>query len=225
MARTYNPFYGPPPRGAPRIRFSLVEAQHLLLAVGALTLAFAFFFGPGDPLDFGTRIEALLRRPIYLIASLLAVSSGFILHELAHKVVAIRYGCWAEFRAHMPGLVGGLLLAFLAKIVLALPGAVVIRGTLTPRANGLVSIAGPATNIVVAAVCLPFTLVPDPDAAMPFVLGVMAYTNALLGVFNLLPFGRLDGRKVWWWNKAVWAVAMGVAVSLLAVSFTRTSLF
>jgi Zn-dependent protease len=44
---------------------------------------------------------------------------------------------------------------------------------------------------------------------------VVAFINAIMGAFNLVPFGIMDGWKVFRWNKAFWAVAFTVAVSLL----------
>ena len=35
---------------------------------------------------------------------LIAVGPAFLLHEIGHKIVAKRHGCWAEFRADPKGL-------------------------------------------------------------------------------------------------------------------------
>jgi Zn-dependent protease len=50
---------------------------------------------------------------IYFVISLLTVGLGFIFHELAHKFVAQRYGCFAEYRANNQMLIIGILTAFL----------------------------------------------------------------------------------------------------------------
>ena len=44
--------------------------------------------------------------------SLVAVSTGFLMHELMHKFVAQRYGAWAEFRVFPLGLMMAILFSF-----------------------------------------------------------------------------------------------------------------
>ncbi|MDI6855821.1 MAG: site-2 protease family protein, partial [Candidatus Thermoplasmatota archaeon] len=84
--------------------------------------------------------------------ALLAVATGFLLHELMHKLVAQKYGCWAEYRAFPFGLVLALLMSA-AGFVFAAPGAVYIMGSITKKENGKISLAGPLINIVIGAVC------------------------------------------------------------------------
>ena len=45
--------------------------------------------------------------------------------------------------------------------------------------------------------------------------------NALLGTFNLIPLGPLDGVKVIRWNGVVWAVLFIVAVFLMVLIIPR----
>ena len=80
--------------------FSDVEKQHLRLAMGAFTLALGFmavggvsgisYFGFSPWLVF-----LLLSMPVWMIG----VGPAFLLHEIGHKLVAKKHGCWAEFRA------------------------------------------------------------------------------------------------------------------------------
>jgi len=48
-------------------------------------------------------------------------------------------------------------------------------------------------------------------------LGVIAWFNAWIAVFNLIPFGMFDGLKVFAWNKKVWALAFAVSAVLTVV--------
>lgn len=217
---SYNPYYDGTEPERTRIRFSRIEVQHLTIAVVALTLGFAFVRAPGAPFDLVTPARAIMDRPLILLASFLAVSSGFVLHELAHKVVAIRYGCMAEFRAQIGGLGFSLLIAVFAKILFAAPGAVHILGRVDNRENGIISIVGPATNFAIALVLFPFTLFfVDPDANVAMVVGTVASVNALLAVFNLIPAGPLDGRKVMAWSKGIWGASFGASLLLFFLTF------
>ncbi len=225
--RTYNPFAGAgstrggwgdgvgqraavADSGPVRIRYSPKELQHLAASVLMLTAAFTFVL-PGLA---GTDLDLLPR----ILASFAAVASGFVLHELAHKIVAQRYGHWAEFRAHLPGLAISLAVAAFAKLLFAAPGAVMISGRVTQKENGIISLVGPGTNFLIALVCFPFYALPPfvqaTLAPWQEVLGVVAYVNALLCVFNLIPVGPLDGRKVLRWNKLAYAASALAGVGL-----------
>ena len=199
------------------ISFSTRELRDLLLAWLALGLAFALFLerpaafavatspGPDTITAFGS---ALLR-------SLLTVGVGFLLHELAHKVVAVRFGQVAAFRADY-GMLGLAIAAGLAGFLFAAPGAVYHRGNITERENGLIALAGPVTNIGLAALFLPLVLFPGFLGDIGN-LGVVV--NVLLAAFNMLPFGPLDGRKVLRWSKVVFALVFVPSVGLAAWLF------
>ena len=117
------------PRNYGRIAFSRTEIRNILIAVGALTIAFT-----------------------------ITVLSGFVLHELGHKFTAQRAGAWAEFRAQPSGLLMGIFFSFLG-FIFALPGAVYIQGMISRKQNGLISLAGPAINLALGAVFIILYLV------------------------------------------------------------------
>lgn len=197
--------------GPPRISFSATEVVHLGVSVVVLSYAFSILFGTGT-----SPLGRFVPAPDALLAAFVAVASGFVLHELAHKIVAQRYGHWAEFRAHFPGLGISVLIAAFLHVLFAAPGAVVIQGRVTPRENGLISLVGPGTNFVVALVCLPFfAFKVNADDFVTTLFGTVAGINALLAVFNLLPFGPFDGRKVLRWNAPVYVAVAALSVGLL----------
>jgi len=95
-----------------------------------------------------------------------------------------------------------LFLAAVTGFVFAAPGAVYIwKEHLTRKENGIISLAGPLMNVVLAGVF--FYL-------MPF-LGSIAsigfYVNLFLAGFNLLPISPLDGSKVYAYNPVVWGAS------------------
>lgn len=160
------------------MRFSNEEFVDLAKAWGAISLAFAII------------LSGEIGIVIAFVVAAITVGLGFLLHELAHKFVAQYYNCWAEFRADDRMLVFAVASAFLG-FIFAAPGAVMIRGRISRRQNGLISAAGPVTNIVLAWL---FFLVPLPFAEYG------AMINAFLALFNMIPFMGLDGQKVLAWN-------------------------
>jgi Zn-dependent protease len=180
------------------------ELLDLFVAWVALGVAFAFFFERGLLSPRGFEPAAFTRS---LGISLATVGVGFLLHELAHKVVAVRFGQVAAFRADYSMLflavMGGL-----AGFIFAAPGAVHHRGRLTERERGLIALAGPATNVALVAAFLPVAF------ALPEIGWRGVWVNALLAGFNALPVRGIDGRTVLGWSKLAYALLVLVAVPL-----------
>jgi Zn-dependent protease len=72
---------------------------------------------------------------IVFFVSALTVGVAFLLHELAHKLVAQHYGCYAEFRSFDNMLILAIVMSFFG-FVFAAPGAVMISGPVGIRKNG-----------------------------------------------------------------------------------------
>ena len=189
------------------MKFSQIEKEHLLKSWVAISFAFAV-------LNTSIFSQAFI---VFFIISSLTVGLGFLLHELAHKLVAQRYGCWAEFRADDRMLIFAIIGAMFFGFVFAAPGAVWIRGHVTKKKNGIISLAGPVTNIILAIVFLMLKLVLLPTGIISLVLNYGLQINAFIALFNLLPFMNFDGAKILRWNKIVYtitAVVAGVLVIL-----------
>ncbi|GAA0230997.1 metalloprotease [Haladaptatus pallidirubidus] len=199
------------------VRFSTHEIRDLLIAWIALGIAFTLFLQPelvqsliqpGGGASPGTFVRALG-------ISLLTAGVGFLLHELAHKVMAIRFGQVAEFRADY-GMLFLAIASALAGFLFAAPGAVYHRGMATERENGLIALAGPVTNVVLGAMFVPIWLVGSDTSFVGLVGHLGVQINFLLAGFNMLPWGPLDGKKVQSWSTIVF-VGTFVPLLLLAV--------
>jgi Zn-dependent protease len=211
-------------------RITRREEADLFIAWIAISLSFAIIkiapYGILGPVGQVSLVSALM----YLGIALLTVGIGFILHEMAHKFTAIRYGYWAEFRKDNSMLLVAVALASLVGFVFAAPGATVIysntsdgRG-LSREQNGKISAAGPVVNLLL---CIPF-------AALLFIAGglnslngnILAQIglagiqiNAMIAAFNMLPLSILDGNKVFSWSIPVFLVLILAAFGTLVASF------
>jgi len=195
--------------GEPRgLHFSKTEIRHILIAM--LTLAFAFstiFISQG--LDIISAIAV----------GFLGIVSSFLLHELGHKFTAQRFGMWAEFRSYPMGLLIVIIFMLISistgfPIIFAAPGAVYIMGSAGRKEIGIVSIAGPLVNFMIALILLPLAFIFYESTIGSF-FGLICFINSLLAVFNMIPFGPLDGRKVIEWNALIWATLMISSLLLL----------
>jgi Zn-dependent protease len=158
---------------------------------------------------------------VEVITAAVAALTGFVAHELAHKIVAQRLGYWAEFRMSPAGLVLSLITATLG-FLWAAPGATVVSGmSERDRANwGRTSLAGPVSNVGFAVVFYggSFALFHAGSAWFLPVL-FLAFVNAWFATFNLLPIGPLDGAKVLRWSTATWLGAIVTTGTLAAVTY------
>jgi Zn-dependent protease len=199
------------------MRFSTKELLDFSIAWVVLGLAFGILLagGPRALLAGGSVV-----LPFFV--GFVTAGVGFLLHELAHKVVAIRFGQIAEFRADYNMLVLTLLSA-MAGFLVAAPGAVHHRGRVSLRERGLIALAGPVTNL---ALIVPFAaLMLAPGELVRFVGRTGLFINALLAAFNMAPYGPLDGRTVVKWNKAVFVAVFVPSLALALFVFVGPLVF
>jgi Zn-dependent protease len=199
------------PPGQGKIRFGRQELINILIAMGVLIFAFFMILLPGWDAPTMVVLEALG------IATL-AVITGFLLHEMAHKFVAQKYGAWAEFRIFPLGLVLALVFSFLG-FVFAAPGAVYIQGRIGKRENGLISVAGPATNLGFGALCVALGYLFPISSDLAIVLNLVGSINLFLALFNLIPITPLDGSKVVRWNLPIYLIVVVASGALLLISW------
>ncbi|HIH22285.1 TPA: site-2 protease family protein [Candidatus Micrarchaeota archaeon] len=184
------------------------EAVQILISVIAISLALAISQG-----GFGlfTSFQGLKALTILLALFTLTVGTGFILHEMAHKLVAIQYGAYARFQMWTQGLLLMLALSFLG-FVFAAPGAVYIYSqNISRKENGIISVAGPVTNIVLAFVFMALAVFAPVYTSNTNIWFIGFYVNSFLAFFNMLPIFPLDGSKVLAWNAVVWVAVTVVA--------------
>jgi Zn-dependent protease len=182
------------------------EFLDLLLSWLTISLAFAWVFSGFREID--TYIY-------YLPLTGIAVGAGFIFHELAHRTVAKHFHAHAFYKAWPFGLVFVLITALIG-FIFAAPGAVYIFGNnIDRKKNGLISLAGPATNVLLAGIFAVLFWYSDVGSFYQKLGALGAAINVWLAAFNLIPIPPLDGSKVFQWNPLIWAVPFIISWLLL----------
>lgn len=190
------------------MKFGAEELKELLISAVVIGFVFAWIMRKNSIFS-GTNFF------IVFMVMLIAVGAAFIFHELAHKFVAQRYGYWAEYRMWETGLIIAFFLAVATGMVFAAPGAVHIESRyyqISKRENGLISLAGPLTNLCLGIAFLTLTFKEGISSALG---SIGFFVNTWLALFNLIPFPPLDGSKVMGWNSAVWGIVFVISIALL----------
>ncbi len=221
--KVYTSFHDIPPReymyfpkGTMEVskpgNFSRVEIQHLFISIFVLTFAFAFALTPFNFLD-GFNIDNLVYG---LLLSFLGISTAFFFHEMSHKFTAQKFGLWAEYRMFLQGLLLASVLGIITGFVFAAPGAVMFQGGSKNYETGRIAMAGPLSNIIIASVTLFLYLFIFYEIELiGEIIAFICFINAFLAVFNLLPFGPLDGTKIIRWNATVWVILLIFSILLI----------
>jgi Zn-dependent protease len=169
-----------------------------------------------------------------VIAGFIATATGFIIHEMGHKFVAIRRGYVAHFRLWTRGLLLTLFIVVFSGggIVFGAPGAVYIAPvatayygydstsrTLDPeQENMVISAAGPGINLAFAVGFLSLLFISSSGflhSGFLHTVAVFGFTlNVGLGSFNMLPVPPLDGSKIF--RKSI-PIALAIALPLWAM--------
>jgi Zn-dependent protease/CBS domain-containing protein len=141
---------------------------------------FAYIFSINIPFGFGNVASSTLRYALSITATI-ALFLSILLHELAHSVIAMRYGSKVQ------------------SITLFLFGGVSSMGELprNPEFELRMSLAGPITSFALGLILLGTDRILDLFGHdLYYFLEILGLINIVLFVFNMIPAFPMDGGRV-----------------------------
>ncbi len=202
------------------------EAKEIIISVFAISLALGIVFA-------GIEHIFSLEFVFFIVPLLVTIGSGFILHEMGHKLLAMHYGTYARFRMWTQGLLFMLATSTLG-VLFAAPGAVYIYARrISKKKNAYISLIGPVINLGLALFFIFLSeIIPVKQFysfLLPYTLGFSGYgisrgffdvwqfgaaINIVLAMFNMIPAFPLDGSKVFRWSKKVWIISIIILLTM-----------
>ncbi|MBN2151952.1 MAG: M50 family metallopeptidase [Candidatus Lokiarchaeota archaeon] len=194
-------------RALSRFSFTTRETVDLMMAWVGLSAAYMLTFGTAL---FVFPLSVLGRFPLFMAVSGLT----FIAHELGHKFTGQHFGLEAHFKANGLMILIGLAIAWSGFLFFA-PGAVVIESMASRKQMGTTAMAGPLSNITFSLAMIPLVFLFPYFEFVHLCLRV----NAWLALFNMIPAGVFDGRKIFLWNKVAFGCIITSAGVLVWASY------
>jgi len=176
------------------------ELLHFLIAAILLVaLSSGIFFDQTQNLELN---PLLLTLSILFLCSMYLVA--FLGHEFAHRQTAKHFKLQTKFRLFRNGVIMTVICIFL-PIKFALPGAVVVIGLENiGRETGLCKLAGPLSNLIMGLILFGLSFIPFVQYPWNWLMLISSNFNFSLGLFNMLPFGILDGDNIRKWKPRLW---------------------
>ncbi len=145
------------------------------------------------------------QNPALAVAIILGFVAGITIHEAAHAWSAYILGDDTAYRegrvtlnpvSHLDVL--GTVMLFMVGFGWGKPTPVMISNLRGARLGAVaVAFAGPLSNLLMVLVCAALYLFPQfQEGYLQLVIAGVAFVNALLFVFNLIPIPPLDGSKI-----------------------------
>lgn len=130
--------------------------------------------------------------------AMIITAPAVILHELAHKFVAIALGLTATFKAFYAGLGIGIFLRVISSpLIILAPGYVQIPPSTSNLAIFLTAASGPLTNLLIFFIAgYLLNNLRRMTRTQAVAIYMTKQINFFLFIFNMLPIPPLDGSKV-----------------------------
>ncbi len=196
------------------------EFVHLIIGCGLIYLLGLLAFYNVQLINFGYGWAIFMLAGFY--------TTAFLFHELGHRQVARHYKFQTKFRLLTFGMILTVISLTMGIMFLnmefpaptfALPGAVVVLGLdKISKETGRCKAAGPTVNLIYGSILLGISIF-LPIYPLNFFIASAASINFMLGAFNMIPLGILDGQNILKWNKKVYFVLFTSLLALLILNY------
>jgi len=191
--------------------FTRDEIKDLVVALAITILIFSSGMYRQPILSLVT----VLSNPKLLLYVITVVTISLVPHEFLHKYVAMKLGYPARYMLSKR-------LALLSLISILLPFKIIATGyvavfswyPIPRRDEGLIAVAGPTINLILALATTTLYVVLG-----NFLLWFIAWINSLILFFNLLPIPPLDGWRILKWSFKLWITIFLISIALLVVTY------
>jgi hypothetical protein len=211
-------------------RYSKLKPRELRASIiTILIIAFAVTFnmwGPGAEPDIGYGLSNLLIAVIF-------VAISFFGRLYLQKIVAFGSDYHAEYKMWSLGLLVMLLLVFLSngRLWFIIPGGILIhymqghrlgwvRYGLNMFGVGVISLAGPIANIILAMIFR--TLYEVFQAQWLYTAFIL---NLVWAIWTMLPLPPSDGSRMYFGSRMVYMFGLAVVVSSAILLYSKINVF
>ena len=195
-------------------KFTPSELRGFVISIFAVAFIISFAeWGPGTTFEWGYGLRNFFN------ASLI-VALTFIVRETAHRVGALSIGFKAEYKMWTFGLLAGVVIALVTRGYwwLILPGGIMVhhlgghrlgffRYGLNYFGVGMVSAVGPLANIALAL----FFKIISAFTYNPLIYKAIVL-NLLMAVYTILPIPPLDGSRMFFGSRMVYAFILSFVI-------------
>ncbi|MBW2988695.1 M50 family metallopeptidase [Candidatus Woesearchaeota archaeon] len=173
---------------------TLMEIIDIVIMTLAIGYIFSDFFRK-EPLEGYDPLTYYKRPPLWeniKFAAMIA-APAVVLHELAHKFVALYFGASATLHAPYFWYAVVVVLKLMGFPLLFFVGGYVAHTPLASMPSAIVAVAGPLINILLwlaSIAVIKYNLI---DKKYYKIVIAMGKINLFLGIFNMLPLPGFDG--------------------------------
>ena len=172
-----------------------------------MLLALSFIFGYND----NAKTFVLGHWLLHFLVVFFMVAVVFFTYDLSQKIMALKIGYRAEFRAWPTGLIIGLVFTLLSsgKWYVVLPGGIMLYHMATLRigkfryglnigTQGWLSFTGPLALLVLGTF---FVAMSKQLHIMPSFFNEFAKITFVFMIYQLLPIPKLNGLNIFFWSR------------------------
>ena len=202
--------------------FSSKEIKGLVLTTIVLAFIFSFRNWGTETFDIGFGIANF-------ILAIIIVGIAIYVHEMAHRMIALRFGYRIEYKTWIFGLIGGLLLTFLTNgnILFIAPGTMLVYHlgvhrlgqpyyALNYRAMGWIGMAGPLANVFLALIAKALLFLPIGSGFLEEFMRI----NLWIAIFSMIPIPPFNGAKTFFGSRYIYILVTGFILAIAYLLFT-----